>query len=266
VTRPPTPQDGTLDRSFFEPEFADDFEGPALDGAKWLPVYLPHWSGRDAARARYRFEGGGLTLTIEPDQPAWLPDRTGEMRVSNLQTGAFAGPLGSEIGQHRFGPGLTVVEAQEERALYTPSSGLVEARAAMTLPPGSMAALWLIGFERRPEESAEVTVFEIFGDEVDEDRALVGMGVHPFGDPRLSDTFRKVPVAIDVREPHTYAAAWHGDGAWFFVDDRLVAAVDTAPDYAMQLMLDVFEFGVPHPPAPRLLVERVAGYRWTAPA
>jgi hypothetical protein len=89
------------------------------------------------------------------------------------------------------------------------------------------------------------------------------MGVHPFGDPRLTDTFRKVPVEVDVREAHTYAAAWDGSGARFFVDDRAVATVDAAPAYPLQLMLDVFEFRVPARPAPRLVVERVAGHRWT---
>jgi hypothetical protein len=261
VTAPGAPGERRLDRSAFEPEFADDFAGPDLDPSKWLPTYLPQWSGAHAAAARYRLGGGRLILTIEPDQPPWLPERTGAMRVSNLQTGAFSGPVGSGIGQHRFAPGLAVVEAQEERALYTPTAGLVEARVAMALPPGTMAAFWLIGFERRPEESAELTVFEVFGDEVQEGRALAGMGVHPFGDPRLEDTFRKVALALDVREVHTYGAAWGRDGARFYVDDLEVAAVDAAPDYPMQLMLDVFRFDEPRTPAPRLVVERVAGYR-----
>jgi hypothetical protein len=88
------------------------------------------------------------------------------------------------------------------------------------------------------------------------------MGVHPFGDPRLTDTFRKVPVDLDVRQPHTYGAAWDAGGAAFFIDDREVATVDAAPGYPLQLMLDVFEFRAPRPPAPRLVVERFAGYRW----
>jgi hypothetical protein len=253
--------DRRLDRNGFEQEFADDFDGPVLDEAKWLPVYLPHWSGSETARARYRLGDGRLTLTIDPDQPSWLPERTGAMRVSNLQTGVFSGPVGSPIGQHHFAPGLTVVEAQEERALYTPSSGLVEARVAMHLPPGTMAALWLIGFERTPDECAELTVFEVFGDETSNDHALVGMGVHPFADPRLTDTFRKVPVDVDVRGFHTYAATWSGQGARIFVDDEEVASVEAAPDYPLQLMLDVFEFQTPQAPAPRLVVDHVAGYR-----
>jgi hypothetical protein len=255
--------DVALDRSAWEPEFEDDFTGAGLDESKWLPLYLPHWVGRDAARARYSVGDGRLRLAVEPDQPPWSPERTGAMRVSHLQTGHLAGPLGSGIGQHRFAEGLVVVDELPELALYTPSAGLVEVRAALDLPPGTMAALWLIGFERQPEESAEITVFEIFGNEVEDDRALVGSGVHPFHDPRLTDTFRKVPMAIDVREAHEYAVAWDGDGAVFLVDGAPVAEVDAAPDYPMQLMLDVFAFGDPHP-APRLEVEWVRGSRRAA--
>ena len=51
------------------------------------------------------------------------------MRVSPLQTGAFAGPLGSEAGQHRFDPAARVREEQEDVRLYTPQYGRIELRA-----------------------------------------------------------------------------------------------------------------------------------------
>ena len=49
-----------------ELEFEDTFEGGELDPGRWLPYYLPHWSGRERAAARYerdfgtvpRFRGG----------------------------------------------------------------------------------------------------------------------------------------------------------------------------------------------------------------
>ena len=31
--------------------FVDDFDGPSLDRAAWLPHYLPHWSSRAASAA-----------------------------------------------------------------------------------------------------------------------------------------------------------------------------------------------------------------------
>ena len=45
----------------YELEFEDRFEGPALDERRWLPYYLPQWSSRERAAARYRFGDGGLS-------------------------------------------------------------------------------------------------------------------------------------------------------------------------------------------------------------
>ena len=35
------------------PTFADDFDGPDLDTAVWVPHYLPQWSSRAATAAAY---------------------------------------------------------------------------------------------------------------------------------------------------------------------------------------------------------------------
>jgi len=111
--------------------------------------------------------------------------------VSSLQTGWFAGPVGSKIGQHRFNPDAVVREAQPNRRLYTSRYGLFEMRAKAIDDPRGMVALWMIGYEDQPERSAEICVCEIFGRDVGPDQAAVGMGVHPFGDPRISTIPRR---------------------------------------------------------------------------
>jgi hypothetical protein len=50
--------------------------------------------------ARYTVGGGKLCLLIETHQEPWSPEFAGHLRVSSLQTGMFAGPVGSAIGQH----------------------------------------------------------------------------------------------------------------------------------------------------------------------
>jgi plastocyanin len=92
-------------------EFEDTFEGEALDRGRWLPQYLPHWSNRERSAARYEIADGHLRLLIEEDQQPWCPDLDGQVRVSSLQTGAFAGPVGSTIGQHRSNPAAVVRDA-----------------------------------------------------------------------------------------------------------------------------------------------------------
>src|SRR5688500_3181751 len=97
----------------WELEFEDTFEGDRLDASHWIPHYLPHWSSRDRSAARYELGDGCLRLLIAADQEPWCPELDGDIRVSSLQTGLFAGPVGSTVGQHRFNPNAVVREAQE---------------------------------------------------------------------------------------------------------------------------------------------------------
>jgi hypothetical protein len=157
-----------------ELEVDDQFERPKLDSGLWIPHYLPQWSSRVASAARFDVGGGRLRLRIDADQPPWSPEFNGWLRVSSLQTGVWAGPLGSAIGQHRFSPSLVVREEQETAALYTPKYGLFEARVRAIADPTNMVAMWMIGFEDVPERSAEICIFEIFGRDVGRQDVRVG--------------------------------------------------------------------------------------------
>ena len=250
----------------FELEFEDTFDGATLDTGRWLPYYLAHWSSRERSAARYELGGGCLRLLIEADQEPWCPELDGEVRVSSLQTGQFSGALGSAAGQHRFSPNAVVREEQAPARLYTPLYGRIELRARATDDPDAMVALWLIGYEDEPDRSGEICVCELFGRDVSADRALVGVGVHPFGDPRLTDDFSREPVAIDARDIHEYAAEWTPDGVRFLVDGETVKATCQSPGYPMQLMLGIYE--LPRPdgerrgPYPKTFeVESVRGSR-----
>lgn len=254
----------------YELEFEDTFEREALDLDRWLPYYLPHWSSRERSAARYELGGGVLQLLIEADQQPWCPELDGETRVSSLQTGVFAGPVGSEIGQHRFNPNAVVRETQPNLRLYTPQYGRIELRAKASDDPRAMVALWMIGYEDEPDRSAEICVCEIFGRDVGRDRAEVGLGMHPFGDPRIVDDFSRETIPIDARDFHVYAAEWTPDHVAFFVDGELVKTVHQSPAYPMQLMLGIYEV----PPAegeeptaqyPKaFVVDYVRGYRHRA--
>jgi hypothetical protein len=247
-------------------EFEETFEDGLLDSSRWLPYYLPHWSSRERSRARYRIAGGVLRLLIEADQEPWCPEYDDRVRVSSLQTGLYAGRVGSAIGQHRFNPAATVQEAQENVRLYTPRYGRIELRARAGDDPRTMVALWLIGYEEQPENSAEICVCEIFGRDVHPDHALVGMGVHPFGDPRIVDDFSQERVPIDATAFHTYAADWASDRVEFSVDGKVVKTVDQSPSYPMQLMLSLYEFPAsegdesPRPYPKEFVVDYVRGY------
>ncbi len=129
----------------------------------------------------------------------------------------------------------------------------------------------MIGYEDEPERSAEICVCEIFGRDVGPSHATIGMGVHPFGDPRIVDDFSAVRMPIDVLEFHVYAAEWTPAGVAFFVDGELVKTVGQSPYYPMQLMLGIYEFPRENDAERRadaypkeFVVDAVRGYRLTA--
>jgi len=249
----------------YELEFEDTFAGETLDPGRWIPHYLPQWSTRELSAARYELDGTCLRLLITRDQAPWCPELDGGLRVSSLQTGVFAGPVGSGIGQHRFAPAAVVREAQRNRRLYTPRYGRIELRAKALDDPRSMVALWMIGYEDEPDRSAEICVCEIFGRDVFPDRAAVGVGLHPFGDPRIADDFERVNVPIDARAFHEYAVEWTPAGVAFLVDGEVVKTSHQSPAYPMQLMLSLYELpqadARPGRYPKEFVVDYVRGYR-----
>jgi hypothetical protein len=228
-------------------EFSDDFDGSSLDTGVWIPHYLPMWSSRAESAATYSVTGSELRLRIPPGQGLWCPrDHEPPLRVSGIQSGVFSGPVGSTIGQQPFRDGAVVREFQPARWGWTPRYGLLEVRARMDIGPRSMAAVWMVGLEDEPERSAEICIVEVFGDalglEGGSPMAAVGMGVHPFRDPTMTEEWAAEPIAIDVTEFHVYAADWRPGRVDFLIDGKPVKTVSQAPDYPMQMMVAVFDF------------------------
>jgi len=224
--------------------FRDDFDGTDLDLSVWSPYYLPQWSSRAATKATYALSDSCLTLSIPVDQGLWCAgEHKPDLRVSALQSGNYSGPVGSTIGQQPYREGLLVQEEQPAFWGLTPASGYVELRARAELSPRSMAALWMVGLEDQPERCAEICVMEVFGDAlVPGESAAVGMGLHSFRDPSVTEDFEAVRLPIDIREFHTYSVEWSDGVAAFSVDGSRIRRCTGAPTYPMQLMLAVFDF------------------------
>ncbi len=231
-----------LDLAGRVPDVDERFDGATLDLRRWLPFYNPHWSSRQATAARWSVGEHGLELRIDPDTAPWAPDLDGDIRVSHLQTGQFSGPVGSDLGQHRFRAGLVVREAQPEHRGWLVRHGVIEVRLAAIRHPDAMVAFWPIGFEAQPDDSGELCIAEIFGSDLDDAGGWVGVGVKPQNDPRLHADFEKVRIAGDLTEVHAYAVEWTPERVRFFVDGRWVKTVVQSIDYPVQLMLDVYEF------------------------
>jgi hypothetical protein len=249
--------------------FVDDFDGSGLDTDVWVPHYLPQWSSRAESAATYSVEGSELRLAIPPEQGLWCAgDHEPPLRVSGIQSGVYSGEVGSTVGQQPFRDGAVVREFQPAQWGWTPEYGLLEVRARMDLSPRSMAAAWMVGLEDKPERCAEICIFEVFGDALSSEdgrsTAAVGMGVHPFRDPAITDEFEAPRLPIDVADEHVYTAEWRPGRVDFLVDGEQVKTVHQAPAYSMQMMVAVFDFpdkaaSAPPDHVPELAVDSVRG-------
>ena len=250
-------------------DFLDDFDGSGLDTDVWVPHYLPQWSSRAESAATWSVAGSELRLTIPADKGLWCAGyHDPPLRVSGIQSGVFSGEVGSTVGQHSYRDGLVVREFQPAWWGWTPEYGLLEVRARMDISPRSMAAVWMVGLEDRPERSAEILIFEVFGDalssEAGRPTAAVGMGVRPFRDPAITGEVDAPRLAIDVSDFHVYAAEWRPGRVDFLVDGEHVKTLHEAPAYPMQMMVAVFDFpdkadSAPADHVPELAVDRVRG-------
>ncbi len=245
----------------YELEFYDGFDHGHLDRTKWVAAYLPQWSHTAVSAPSYTFRENTLILRIDHDQPPWCPEFDGPNRVSSLQTGVYSGALGSTRGQHHFRTDLRVREAQDTQKLYTPHLGYIEIRAKCRLAPQNLAAFWMIGFEEVPEQSAEICIVGLKGHNLRENRARIGYGVHPFGDPLLADEFYEEPFDIDVREFQTYAVEWMERALHFYVNDHYVRTIHQSPNYAMQFMLNIYDLQGKYDANVEYCIDYVVGYR-----
>ncbi|MFK4850483.1 hypothetical protein ACI3KT_02500 [Microbacterium sp. ZW T6_19] len=224
------------------PSFDDDFAG-GLDTAKWIPHYLPHWTTPERSEARYGVTAEGLELRIEEDQLDWRPEDA-PLRVSNLQTGEYSGPLGSHRGTHRHRPdGLVVRTETPCRLMFAPHRGRIDITVSAGADERCMLAAWLAGTEHLSElDSGEICVFEIDGSAVGPTTSA-RTGIKAHHDPRLSTDMAEVQLPFDAREAHTWTVIW-GDGETIIGCEGVVLRrILQAPDYPMLLLIDLFEIG-----------------------
>jgi beta-glucanase (GH16 family) len=128
-----------------------------------------------------------------------------------------------------------------------------------------MVAFWMSGIEDKPQHSGEICVMEVFGDAVRDGSAGVGMGLHKFRDPGLTENFSAEPLNIDVAEFHTYGVDWRPGSLTFAVDGEVTKRIAQSPNYPVQLMIGVFDFPAKADPSstdvpvPEMVVTHVIG-------
>ena len=220
-------------------EYEDSFEGDALDLAKWTPYMMPHWAGRKNSAARYELANGILRLKIEKDQLPWFPGRDDDNRASHIQTGHYAGPLGSGIGQLKFADDLTVIDELSSARHYAPLYGYFEIRLKALPIEGYHAALWMVAYDET--EGGEIRWFELHGGQMTANRSRIDYGILPWRDPALNEELYETPLPFNAADFHVYGLEWTPEHVDFFLDGKLISRIDQSPSYPMQFMLGLYE-------------------------
>lgn len=183
-------------------------------------------------------------MRIDADQPDWRLENA-PLRVSNLQTGVYCGPVGSSLGTHRHRVDLDVRTETPQSLLFAPSRGRVEISVAATRTANCMLAAWLVGTEHRsPTESGEICIFEIDADAIGE-ATIVRTGIKAHHDPGLTTDMAEVVVPLDASSPHTWTVVWGEGKTLIGCEGSALRRIAQAPDYPLFLMIDLFEIGPP---------------------
>ena len=171
-------------------------------------VELARAGGGRATRRRRR------AAAADRRRPAALVPGVGRASCacSSLQTGVFSGPLGQRRrASSTSTPRRVVREVQEPRWLYTPALRPDRDPVQGARRPARMVALWMIGFEDEPHQSARSHRRDL--------RRDVRAGDRPdrHGRPpgrRPGDRRRVRPRTAGDRRPnfHVYAAEWTRTG------------------------------------------------------
>lgn len=183
------------------PEFSDEFDGPKLDAAKWLP-YQPYWKGREPSQFEPQnvvVRGGRVDLRSTPAVESLT-------EVKNPE---------KDIWVHS-----ACVSSKKPMALY----GYYEARIkASRLPMTS--SFWFQG------KYSEIDVVEQLGASVThpESGRNMAMNTHYFRDgwnnDRATPTGWKMPTGA-AEEFHIYGVWWKNkDTVWFYHNGEKVAEV-----------------------------------------
>jgi len=230
ISMPPNP----LEKEGWVLDRHDEFDGPALDEALWVPRYFESRRPPGTTDAHYIFRDGCIVLQI--------PDAS--VRVSSLQTGAKT-----------FLHGSTHDHDIEENMKYTPRYGYFEIRARTQRGSGIHCAFWGIGTRETDTQNAEIDVFEILG----RDNSQVMWSMHGQDDPRLQHNYVNGNIRVDFNPHegfHIYALEWDPDFIRLYVDNRLTKTFPASPDYPFVFLLGIYEgenwtgeldTGVPYP-------------------
>lgn len=208
-----------VDKPGYRLIFQDEFDGETLDDSRWVPQYLSSWSQKpELAEPTYIMENGLMRLQIFAETQPWCPEYDGETVVSGFTTG-------DRNALHNWNGTNAVRNPVEMQATHLNQYGYYEIRAKGQSGSARHAAWWLLGFEDVPDESAEIDIFEILGN----NSHKVPVNFHAWNDPDAPDGggFSYTNRQMDFHEEfHIYGFNWIEGGGQGEAPDKMEFYVD----------------------------------------
>lgn len=208
-----------VDKPGYRLIFQDEFDGETLDDSRWVPQYLSSWAQKpELAEPTYIIENGLMRLQIFAETQPWCPEYDGETVVSGFTTG-------DRNALHNWNGTNAVRNPVEMQATHLNQYGYYEIRAKGQSGSARHAAWWLLGFEDVPDESAEIDIFEILGN----NSHKVPVNFHAWNDPDAPDGggFSYTNRQMDFHEEfHIYGFNWIEGGGQGEAPDKMEFYVD----------------------------------------
>lgn len=208
-----------VDKPGYRLIFQDEFDGETLDDSRWVPQYLSSWAQKpELAELTYIMENGLMRLQIFAETQPWCPEYDGETVVSGFTTG-------DRNALHNWNGTNAVRNPVEMQATHLNQYGYYEIRAKGQSGSARHAAWWLLGFEDVPDESAEIDIFEILGN----NSHKVPVNFHAWNDPDAPDGggFSYTNRQMDFHEEfHIYGFNWIEGGGQGEAPDKMEFYVD----------------------------------------
>ena len=208
-----------VDKPGYRLIFQDEFDGETLDDSRWVPQYLSSWAQKpELAEPTYIMENGLMRLQIFAETQPWCPEYDGETVVSGFTTG-------DRNALHNWNGTNAVRNPVEMQATHLNQYGYYEIRAKGQSGSARHAAWWLLGFEDVPDESAEIDIFEILGN----NSHKVPVNFHAWNDPDAPDGggFSYTNRQMDFHEEfHIYGFNWIEVGGQGEAPDKMEFYVD----------------------------------------
>lgn len=208
-----------VDKPGYRLIFQDEFDGETLDDSRWVPQYLSSWAQKpELAEPTCIIENGLMRLQIFAETQPWCPEYDGETVVSGFTTG-------DRNALHNWNGTNAVRNPVEMQATHLNQYGYYEIRAKGQSGSARHAAWWLLGFEDVPDESAEIDIFEILGN----NSHKVPVNFHAWNDPDAPDGggFSYTNRQMDFHEEfHIYGFNWIEGGGQGEAPDKMEFYVD----------------------------------------